>query len=393
MLGTENLKPETPARIALIAGEISGDILGGAIVTALKARKPDVRVYGVAGPRMVAAGCEAIESIDALSVMGLAEVLRELPRLLRFRQQLVARLAADRPDVVVGIDAPDFNLGLERRLRERGLRTVHVVSPTVWAWRAGRVKTIARAVDKILCLYPFEPDFYARRGVAAEYIGHPLADALDDSGSAAEARAAFGLSADGPVLTVMPGSRASEIRYLADTFAATAAWLAERIRGLRCVTPVAMPGLRPQIEAAIRRHAPQVSWVLVDGDSRAAMRAADAVLLASGTATLECLLLGRPMVVAYRAAPLTAFLMLTLGLLKTRYVSLPNLLCSEPVVPELLQAAATPDRLGAELYCLLRNESLRRQQLDQFAAVRTALRRNAADAAAAAIVGLLPAAD
>lgn len=376
-------------KIAVVAGEISGDILGGAIVAALKARIPEARIYGVAGPRMVAAGCEAIESIDALSVMGLAEVLRELPRLLRLRRQLVHRFLADRPDVVVGIDAPDFNLGLERRLRERGLRTVHVVSPTIWAWRAGRVRTIARAVDRILCLFPFEPTLYAAHGVAADYIGHPLADELDDSAGVAQARAQLGLAAAGPLLAVMPGSRAGEIKHLAPTFARTAALLHERMPALRFVTPVAKPALRPAIEAAVRAQAADLDWTLIDGESRAAMRAADAVLLASGTATLECLLLGRPMVVAYRGASLTAFLMLTLGLLKTRHVSLPNLLCAAPVVPELLQDAAQPERLTAELLGLLGDEAQRRRQLDQFAAVRAELRRGAGERAAEAIIGIL----
>lgn len=376
-------------KIAVVAGEISGDILGGAIVAALKARVPEARIYGVAGPRMIAAGCEAIESIDALSVMGLAEVLRELPRLFRLRMQLVDRFIADRPDVVVGIDAPDFNLGLERRLRERGLRTVHVVSPTIWAWRSGRVKTIARSVDRMLCLYPFEPALYAAHGVDAAYIGHPLADELDNSVDTAQARAQLGLAGDAPVLAVMPGSRSGEIRHLAPTFARTAALLHARMPSLRFVTSVAKPALRPALEAAIREHAPGLDWTLLDGESRMAMRAADAVLLASGTATLECLLLGRPMVVAYRGAALTAFLMLTLGLLKTRYVSLPNLLCAEPVVPELLQDAAEPQRLCTELLGLLGDDAQRRRQLDQFAAVRTELRRGAGERAAEAIIGAL----
>lgn len=380
---------QRPVRIALVAGEISGDILGGAIVAALKARHPDIHCYGVAGPRMIAAGCEAIASIDVLSVMGLAEVLRELPRLLRFRRELVDRLLRDRPDVVVGIDAPDFNLGLERRLRTRGLRTVHVVSPTVWAWRSGRVKAIARAVERILCLFPFEPDWYARHQVRADYIGHPLADELDDGVSAAQARQQLGLEATAPLVTVMPGSRHGEIKYLAEPFAQTARWLHERVPGLRFVTPVAKPALRAPIEAAIHTHAPGVPWQIVDGDSRTAMRAGDAVLLASGTATLECLLLGRPMVVAYRSSALTAFIMLRLGLLKTRHVSLPNLLCAEPVVPELLQDAASPEALGTEVLKLLQDAAARQRQLGRFADVRAALRCNAARRAAEAILDLL----
>ncbi len=376
-------------RIALVAGEISGDILGAAIAISIRARWPQAQIYGVAGPRMIAAGCEAIASIDELSVMGLVEVLRVLPRLLRFRRQLIERLLADRPDVVVGIDAPDFNLGLERRLRERGLKTVHVVSPTVWAWRSGRVKGIARAVDRMLCLYPFEPRWYSQHAVQAEYIGHPLADDLDDSVSVSAARERLGIAAAGPVLAVMPGSRHGEIKHLAEPFAQTAAWLAQHQPGLRVLTPIARPGLRAPIEQAIATHAPNLDWTLIDGDSRGAMRAADVVLLASGTATLECLLLGRPMVVAYRTAALTAFLMLQMGLLKTRFVSLPNILANDSVVPELLQAAAQPEAMGAELLSLLNDRDARAHQLDAFGAVRRELRRNAADRAAEAIFNLI----
>jgi lipid-A-disaccharide synthase len=384
-------EPATP-RVAFIAGEISGDILGASIIRALRERLPGVHCYGVAGPRMVAAGCEAIESIDALSVMGLAEVLRELPRLLRLRKSLVERLLGERPDVVVGIDAPDFNLGLEQRLRAAGLRTVHVVSPTVWAWRAGRVKTIARAVERILCLFPFEPECYVGHGVVADYIGHPLADEIECDTDAAAARVALGVPADGPLLTVMPGSRGSEIGYLAPVFVQAAAALHRVLPDLRVVTPVAKPSLRPAIERAIATHAPSLPWTLLDGDSRAAMRAGDAVLLASGTATLECLLVGRPMVVAYRASPLTALIMLRLGMLKTRYVSLPNLLCAEPVVPELLQAAATPLALANELLALLREQPARARQLQAFDQVRSSLRCNAGARAAQILDELLQAA-
>lgn len=378
-------------RIALVAGELSGDILGAALIGALRQRFPQARFYGVAGPRMVAAGCDAIESIEALSLMGIAEVLPALPRLFRLRAALVARFAQDRPDVVIGIDAPDFNLGLERRLRERGLKTVHVVSPSVWAWRQGRVKGIAKAVDLMLCLLPFEPKFYAGHGVRAEYIGHPLADELDDRVSAGEARAQLGLQEGGPVLAFLPGSRGGELKYLARPFAQAAALLHQRVPGLRVLTPLAKPKLRPVMQAAIAEFAPQVSWTLLDGQSREAMRAADAVLLASGTATLECLLLGRPMAVAYRTAALTAWLVLDLGLLKTPYVSLPNLLAAEPLVPELLQKQASPEALAQEMQKLLAEPARRSRQLEQFSAVRTELRRDGAALAAAAIANLLSA--
>lgn len=374
-----------PLLIGLVAGELSGDLLGAALITALRKLHPQARFYGVVGPRMQAAGCEAIASIDTLSVMGLGEVLPALPRLFRLRAQLIERFTADRPDVVIGIDAPDFNLGLERRLKQRGLRTVHVVSPTIWAWRQNRVKTIARSTDLMLCLFPFEPPFYEGHNVAARYIGHPLADELDASVTAAQSRETLGLPPESPVLAILPGSRRGELKYLAEPFARTAAWLHSRVPGLRVVTPVAKPALRSRFETAIAAHASQVNWTLLDGQSREAMRAADVVLLASGTATLECLLLGRPMVVAYRTSRLTAWLLLSAGMLKTPHVSLPNLLAGGPVVPELLQDAATPQGLGTELLALLGQESARARQLRMFDSVRTELRRDAATVAARAI--------
>ena len=382
---------ERPLSIALVAGELSGDLLGGAIVRALRQRlPPGAQIYGVAGPRMVAAGCEAIESIDQLSVMGLAEVLPAIPRLLRLRARLIERFTADRPDVFVGLDAPDFNLGLARRLRTRGLRTLHVVSPTIWAWRPGRVKGIARAVDRMLCLFPFEPRHYAGSGVDACYIGHPLAEELDDGVSTARARAVLVWEArrEAPVVAILPGSRGGELKYLAEPFARAAALLHERIPRIRFVSPVAKPSLEPGLRAAIAAHAPQCRWDVIAGRSREAMQAADAVLLASGTATLECLLLGRPMVVAYRSSRLTAWLMLDLGLLKTRYVSLPNLLADEPTVTELLQDEANPARLADEVQVLLQDPARRGRQLGAFAAVRATLRRDAASLAADAILDL-----
>ncbi|GAC1623009.1 MAG: lipid-A-disaccharide synthase [Nevskia sp.] len=374
---------------ALIAGEASGDLLAAALIPALRARFPDARFSGVTGPRMREAGCASLASIDRLSVMGISEVLPKLPDIFRLRRELLDRLTAERPDCVIGIDAPDFNLGLLRRLRERGLRTVQMVSPTVWAWRQGRVKNIARAVDLILCLFPFEPKFYAGHGVQAEYIGHPLAEALADPLEQSAARALLDLPVEGACVAVLPGSRGGELSRLAVPFAQTAAGLAQRLPGLSFVTPIAKPSLRPIMERAIAEHAPNLSWRLVDGQSREAMRAADAVLLASGTATLECLLLDRPMVVAYRLSAFTAFLLGRLGMLKIEKVSLPNLLCAEAVVPELLQHEVTAERLGPPLLELLTGAAARERQLAQFGAVRAELKRNAANSAAAAIAGLI----
>lgn len=385
--------------IALVAGELSGDLLGAALIRALRERFPQARFYGVAGPRMIDSGCEAIDSIETLSVMGIAEVLPALPRLFKLRARLIERFTADQPDIVIGIDAPDFNLGLERRLRDRGLRTAHLVSPTVWAWRSGRVKGIVRSVDLLLCLFPFEPAFYAeqirqraldpRRPFDAAYVGHPLADELDALTTPEQARAGLGLTEQGPVLAVLPGSRGSELRYLGEPFVQTAKWLRARLPGLRFVTPIAKPSLREGLQKTIAELAPDLDWTLVDGRSREVMQAADAVLIASGTATLECLLLGRPMVVAYKGSPLTAWLMLKAGLLKVDHVSLPNLLGDTPTVPELLQDEATPKKLGQALLPLLTDGAARKRQLDEFDRIRERLRCDAAARAADAVAALL----
>ncbi len=378
-----------PLSIALVAGELSGDLLGGAIVRALRARFPDARIHGLAGPRMIEAGCEAIGSIEELSVMGLAEVLPAIPRLLRLRKRLIRQFLAERPDVFIGLDAPDFNLGLARRLRARGLLTVHVVSPTIWAWRPGRVKGIAKSVDLMLCLFPFEPAHYAGTGVAARFIGHPLANELDAAVTPSQGRTALGLEGEAPIVAVLPGSRGGEMKYLAEPFARAAALLHARIPGIRFVTPIAKPSLESGLRAAIAQLAPECDWTLLTGQSREAIRAADAVMLASGTATLECLLLGRPMVVAYRTSRFTAWMMLDLGLLKSRYVSLPNLLAAEPTVTELLQDAASPEALADAVQRLLDEPPYRQRQIAAFDSVREALSRDAAQKAVEAIVELL----
>ena len=378
---------DRPLRFAIVAGEMSGDILGAALIRALRARFPDAQFQGVTGSRMRSAGCETVAGIDQLSVMGLAEVVKHLPRLLKLRRALFSRFARERPDCVIGIDAPDFNLPLERRLRARGIHTVHMVSPSVWAWRQSRVGTIEKSVDLMLCLLPFEPAFYATHKVPAEYIGHPLAEELQRPIGRDIARLHFGIAADAPCVAVLPGSRAGELKYLAAPFAATGEWLSRRVEGLTLVVPIARPELWPVFEKAIAEHAPTARWRLVDGKSREVMRAADAVLLASGTATLECLILDRPMVVGYRVSPLSAWLVRRM--LKVPNVSLPNLLCEQALVPEYLQEQATPEYLGPALLELLQTPQASQTQLSQFAAVRQALKCGAADRAAAAIAVLL----
>jgi lipid-A-disaccharide synthase len=376
-------------RFALVAGEASGDYLGGALIQALRARFPGATFYGVAGPRMIAAGCEAIESVEALSVMGLVEVLKDLPRLVKLRSRLARRFVADRPDCFIGIDAPDFNLHVERKVRDAGIKSVHYVSPTVWAWRQGRVKSIAKADDLVLCLFPFEPKFYAEHHVKAAYVGHPLADDLDDSVAPAQARAALGIDTGGTCVAILPGSRHGELKYLAALFAGAAQWLAQKRPELRFLVPIAKPSLRAEMEAAIAAHAPGLKWHLFDSWSREVMQASDVVLLASGTATLECLLVGRPMVIGYKASWLTEFILGDLGLIKVKHAGLPNLLAAEPVVPELLREKAKPEFFGAAVLELLEQPAARERQLSQFSAVRRELKQNAAARAADAIAALV----
>ncbi|MDE2271671.1 MAG: lipid-A-disaccharide synthase, partial [Xanthomonadaceae bacterium] len=324
-------------------GEDSGDLLGAELIEALRARFPAARFVGVGGPRMRAAGFDAWHDISELSVMGLAEVLRHLPRLLRLRASLARRLVDLKPDAFIGIDAPDFNLGLERRLKQAHVRTLHYVSPSIWAWREKRAGKIGRATDCVLCLFPMEPPLYARHGVDARFVGHPLADRFPLAPDQEAARRELGLAADEPVLAVLPGSRLSEIHRLGGIFLDAAMRVAARIPDLQIV----MPAANPRCRAALAKLLPQGSAImLVDGQAHRAMAAADVVLLASGTAALEAMLAKRPMVVGYRIAPLTHVLVRSLGMLKTRVYSLPNILAGRMLVPELMQHDCTPAKLA-----------------------------------------------
>ena len=375
--------------IAVVAGEASGDNLGAALITALRARSPDARIIGVAGPRMRAAGCEALADAEELAVMGLTEVLRHLPRLLKLRRGLITRFTAARPDVFVGIDAPEFNLGLAARLKAQGIRTVQYVSPQVWAWRQGRVRGIGEACDRILCLLPFEPPFYERHGIAARFVGHPLADQFPMEPDRGAARSGLGLPAGETVVAVLPGSRMGEVSRLAAPFAGAAAWLSARRPGLRFVAPMVNAAVRARFEAAWAQAAPGVPVQIVDGRSRDVLAAADVVLVASGTATLETLLSKRPMVVAYRLGAVTAFLLQRLGLVKVQHFSQPNLLAGREVVPEFFQDAATPEALGAAVLDWLESPERVAPLQATFADVHAQLRRGGADLAAEAVLELL----
>jgi len=375
-----------PLRVGIVAGESSGDQLGAALIGALRARVPGVRCFGMAGPKMAAAGCEVWASSDELSTMGLFEVLQHLPRLLRLRSALAARFQQARPDVFVGIDVPDFNLGLARRLKAGGLKTVQYVSPQVWAWRQGRVRTIGRSCDLVLCLLPFETDFYTRHGVRAEFVGHPLADQIPLEVDRSAARAALDLARDASVVALLPGSRMGEVERLGKDFAAAAAWIAARRPDIRFVAPMASPRVRGAFEAALTRIPGLPAIALVDGQAQRVLAAADAVIVASGTATLETLLTGRPMVVAYRFGALTAWLLRRLGLVKVPYFSQPNLLIGRRLVPEFLQEAVTGEALGAALLRELGDRQHLSELQQEFRRVHQTLRRGGAERAAAAIL-------
>lgn len=375
--------------IGIVAGEASGDILAAGLLRELRERFPDMQAEGVAGPEMIAAGCHDRWPLEKLSVMGLAEVLAHLPELLRMRRDVVSHFAANRPDVFVGVDSPDFNLGLEKRLKRRGLKTVQYVSPSIWAWRQGRAATIGRGTDLVLCLFPFEPEIYARHGANAVFVGHPLADLVPEHVDATAARRSLGLPESGQLLAVLPGSRMSEVSRLAEPFFDTVAWLAAREPDLRFVVPVATPRIRGFLESALRDRQGEANVTLVDGRSRDVMAAADAVLLASGTAALEALLLKRPMVVSYRLSALTYAIVKLFGLLKLPYVSLPNVLAGRSVVCECLQSNARADVIGPQLLALLHDPGARRAQTDVFGEIHTTLRCNASARAADAVLDLV----
>ncbi len=374
-------------RIALVAGEASGDLLGAGLIAALRERQPAVVCEGVAGDAMRDAGCEALAAADELAVMGLIEPLRHIPRLLRLRRRLLRHWTDAPPDVFVGIDAPDFNLGLEQRLKERGIPTAHYVSPSVWAWRQGRVRTIGRSADRVLCLLPFEKRFYDQHGVAAEFVGHPLADRLPADVDRQAVRKALGIDA-ARVVTVMPGSRVSEVTRLGPVFIAAAGELLASYPGIAFVTPLAGAATRALFERQLEDAGMRAAFHLLERRSEEAILAGDVVLLASGTAALEAALLARATVAAYKLAPLTYWLARTLRLVKVRHFTLPNQLTREPLVPEFLQDGATPAALAAAVRELI-DDAARRAAIErEFARLRERLGRDASARAAEAVLAL-----
>ena len=368
-------------RIALVAGEASGDILGAGLMRALKAQHPAVEFIGVGGPLMQAEGLTSYFPMERLSVMGLVEVLGRLRELLARRKLLIQTLIEEKPDVFIGIDAPDFTLNIELKLRQAGIKTVHYVSPSVWAWRQKRVLKIREGCDLMLTLLLFEARFYEEKGVPVRFVGHTLADTIPLQADRAAARAELGLP-DGPLVALMPGSRGGEVGRLASVFFDAAERLQALKPGVRFVLPCASPQRRAQIETLLEGR--NLPLTLLDGQSHLALAACDAVLIASGTATLEALLYKRPMVVAYRLAPLTFWILKRM--VKSPYISLPNLLAQRLLVPELLQDDATPEALAQTLLPLIDGGE---EQTRGFDDIHRTLRRDASNQAADAVLSLI----
>ncbi len=376
----------------MVAGEASGDLLAGSVLRALREAVPALECAGIGGASMAAEGFERWWDVSRLSVMGYAEVLRAYPRLLRMRRELGERLLAWRPDVFVGVDAPDFNLELEARLRSAGLRTAHFVSPSIWAWRGERIGKIRRAVDHMLLVFPFESAIYAKAGIPATYVGHPLADAIPLQVDAGAARAGLGLDPDRPTVALLPGSREGEVRHMGELFARTAAWMHAGRADLQFVLPAAGASIYERLQQALAQmRLPEgLRLTLVQGRSHDALAAADAALVASGTATLETALFRRPMVIAYRMAWLSHRIMRKRGYLP--WIGLPNILAGESLVPEFIQEAATPQAMGAALLAQLDDEHGRQRLAERFERMHHELRRGCAGQVAQVLAEMIDAA-
>ncbi|NVK36865.1 MAG: lipid-A-disaccharide synthase [Gammaproteobacteria bacterium] len=371
---------------AMVAGEASGDILGAGLVKALKQQYPGARFVGIGGPKMIAEGFESLYPMERLSVMGLFEVLGRLGELLKIRKQLFNTLVDLKPDVFIGIDAPDFNLNLERKLKQKGIKAVHYVSPSVWAWREKRVFKIKESVDLVLCLFPFEVDFYKRHGVPAVCVGHTLADAIPLEPDTQHARSVLNINADKKVVALLPGSREGEVSRLGELFLQTAELIKQQLPNVEFVLPAANDERFQQLTNMLADHE-SLAVNLLHGQSREAMECADTVLMASGTAALEGMLFKKPLVVSYKLSAMTAYIVRKM--LKQPFVSLPNLLAGKELVPEILQEAATPENLANAVLNFLQNEKASAHLQAEFLALHQDLKRDADQAAASAVLNLV----
>ena len=377
--------------IGIVAGEASGDMLGAHLMAALRVQLPGARFIGIGGPKMQSLGLESVYPMERLAVRGYAEVLRHYPGLLWMRRRLVRALRDARLQLFIGVDAPDFNLGLEAALKRAGTPVVHYVSPSIWAWRGSRIASIGRSVDHMLTLFPFEAAIYRNAGIAATYVGHPLADMIPEQDQTASARIALRIAPERRVIALLPGSRQSELKYMAETFIATARLLAQRMENPLFLVPLVSRETREIFEAALYRvEAAQLPLTILFGHARDALAAADVALVASGTATLEAALLGKPMVIAYKMAEASYQLMRHMGYLP--YVGLPNILAGEFVVPELMQRDASPENLAQALFNTFNDTVVRERIPRRFAAIHRELKRNTAEQAARAVLPLLAAA-
>ncbi|WP_293730320.1 lipid-A-disaccharide synthase [uncultured Actinobacillus sp.] len=387
----QNLNKTNPI-IAIVAGEVSGDILGAGLIRELKAIYPDAKFIGIAGQQMLREGCESLVDMEEIAVMGLVEILKHLPRLLKIRRHIVHYFSQHKPDIFIGIDAPEFNLYVEDKLKAQGIKTIHYVSPSVWAWRQNRIHKIARATNMVLAFLPFEKAFYDKFNVPCRFIGHTMADAIPLHPDRSAACQALHLEEDQRYVAILVGSRGAEVEMLTEPFIKTALILKAKYPDLKFLVPLINQKRRSQFEqirAQIAPHFPADTLILLDGNARQAMTVAEATLLASGTAALECMLCKSPMVVGYKMKPLTYWL--AKRLVKTPYVSLPNLLANEMLVPEMLQEDCTPEKLAEKLALYLGESAVenRRVLIDRFTALHELVRKNADKQAAQAVVDLL----
>lgn len=377
--------------IALVAGEVSGDILGAGLIRQLKIHYPQARFIGIAGPRMLAEGCESLVDMEELSVMGLAEILKHLPRLLKIRNNVIQTMLREKPDVYIGIDAPDFNLGVELKLKANGIKTIHYVSPSVWAWRQNRIHKIAKATHQVLAFLPFEKAFYDKFNVPCRFVGHTMADAVPLKPDRIEARQRLNLDANQRYLAILVGSRGSEVAFLTEPFLQTALLLKQRFPDLQFLVPLVNEKRRAQFEAIKAQVAPNLAMHVIDGNARQVLIAADAALLASGTAALEAMLCKSPMVVGYKMKALTYCL--AKRLVKSKYISLPNLLADEMLVPEMIQEECDPALLAEKLAVYFSTEEAalehRRVLIQRFTDLHRLIQCGADQQAAQAVIDLL----